>query len=162
MSGWLIAFYKQPGMRPFGFRETWIHIFAKLVLKVTGLEATMACQDDQLCAGLKERLDGAFHGIQAIWDKRSTTEDWWFLLVGAKNVFNNINWFGILWTVQHLWPPGARFFFNYYCPWSLLVLNNRNGAANFLHSREGVTQGEPLTMIDLGMGILQLIKNLKQ
>ena len=32
----------------------------------------------------------------------------------------------------------------------------------FLHSREGVTQGEPLPMIAYVIGILPLIKHLKQ
>ena len=34
--------------------------------------------------------------------------------------------------------------------------------ASFLHSSEGVTQGEPLAMIAYSIGILPLIKNLKQ
>ena len=34
--------------------------------------------------------------------------------------------------------------------------------ASFLHSTEGVTQGDPLEMIVYGVGILPLIKNLKQ
>ena len=39
------------------------------MLKVTGLEVTMACQDYQLCDGLKAGIDGAVHGVQAIWDE---------------------------------------------------------------------------------------------
>ena len=58
------------------------------MLNVTGPEDTMACQDDQMCAGLKAVTDGAFHGVQAIWDEKLTMEDWIFLLVDAKNSFN--------------------------------------------------------------------------
>ena len=67
----------------------------------------------------------------------------------------------MLWKVRHLWPSGARFVFNCYCHWSSLVLRNRNGAASFLHSREGVTQGDPLSMVSYCIGIPPLIKNLK-
>ena len=162
MSGRLIALDKQPGVRPVGVGETWRRLFAKIVLKVTGPEATMTCQGDQLCAGLKAGIDGVIHGVQALWDENSTTENWGFLLVDAKNAFNEINRVGMLWKVRHLWPSGARFFFNCYRHWSSLVLRNRNGTASFLHSKEGVTQGDPLAMIAYRIGILPLIKNLKR
>ena len=51
----------------------------------------MVCQDDPLCAGLKSGIDGAIHGVQALWDENSSTEDWGFLLVDAKNTFNDNN-----------------------------------------------------------------------
>ena len=73
MSGQLIVIYKQRGVHTFGVGETWRHIFAKIVIKVTGPEAIMACQDDQLCAGLKAKIDGAVHGFQAILDENLTT-----------------------------------------------------------------------------------------
>ena len=66
----------------------------------------MACQDDQLCAGLKAGIDGAIHGVQALWDENSSTEEWDFLLVDAKNAFNEINQVGMLWSVRQLWPSG--------------------------------------------------------
>ena len=46
MSGRLIALDKQPGVCPFGVGEMWRRLFTKIVLKVMGPEATMACQDD--------------------------------------------------------------------------------------------------------------------
>ena len=51
----------------------------------------MACQDDQLCAGIQSGIDGTVHIGQAIWDGNSATEDWGFLLVDEKNAFNKIN-----------------------------------------------------------------------
>ena len=67
----------------------------------------------------------------------------------------------MMWTVIHLWPPGACFVFNCYCHWSSLVFRNGNGTASFLHSKEGVTHGDTPVMIACGIGILPLIKNLK-
>ena len=36
-----------------------------------------------------------------------------------------------------------------------------NGAASLLQSREGVTQGDPLTMVAYGIGVIPLIQRLK-
>ena len=43
MSGRLIALYKQPGVRPVGVGETWLHLMRKCVLSMTGQEAKAAC-----------------------------------------------------------------------------------------------------------------------
>ena len=161
MSGHLIALEKQPGVRPVSVVETWRRIFSKIVLKVTVTEATISCRDDQLCVGIKAVIDGAIHGVRALWYKNSTTENWVFLLVDTKNSFNEINRVRMLWKVRHLCPFRIRFVFNFYRHWSSLVLQNRNGAASFLHSKEGVMQGDSLAMIVYGIGILPLIKNIK-
>ena len=87
----MTALDKQPSVRPVGVRETWTRLFDKIVLNVTGPEATMACQYGQLYAVLKVGIDGTVHGVQAIWDEKLTREDWVFYLVDAKNKSNNIN-----------------------------------------------------------------------
>ena len=69
MSGHLIVLNKYPVVSPVGVGETWLRIFAEILLKVVGPEATMACQYEQLCAGHKAGIDGAFHGVQTIWDE---------------------------------------------------------------------------------------------
>ena len=99
MSGCLNKLYKQPGICPVDVRATWRRLFAKIVLTVTGLEANMVCQDDLMCAGLKAGIDGAIHGVQALRDEKLSIEEWVFLLVDAKNAFNEINRVGILWAV---------------------------------------------------------------
>ena len=91
MSGWIISLDKQPGVRLVGVGEMWRNLFANIVLKVTVPEATMACQDDQLCAGLKAGIDSAIHGVQALWDENLSTDEWGVLLVDAKNTFNDSN-----------------------------------------------------------------------
>ena len=91
MSGQLVVLDKQPGVRLVVVGEMWRRIFDKILLKVTGPEATIECYNDQLCAGLKAVIDGAIHGVQALWDENSSTKEWGFLLVDAKNTFNKIN-----------------------------------------------------------------------
>ena len=96
MSGRLIALDKQPGVRPVGVGEIWWHLFAKIVLEVVVPESTIACQDDQLCAGLKAVINGAIHGVQSLLNENASTEEWGFLPVDPKTVFKEINRVGML------------------------------------------------------------------
>ena len=91
MYGCLIALDNQPGVHPFGVMKTWTRHFSNIVLKFTGPEVAMSCQDDHMCAGLKAEIDGAVHEVQDIWYKKLTTEDWRSLLVEEKKLFNEIN-----------------------------------------------------------------------
>ena len=99
MSVRLIVLDKHPGVRPVGLGETWQHLVAKIVLKAIGPKATMVCQDEHMCAGLKAGIDGAIHRFQTLWDENLSTEEWDFLLVDAKNTFNDISRVIILLTV---------------------------------------------------------------
>ena len=67
----------------------------------------------------------------------------------------------MLWIVQYLWPYRSYFAFNSYLRWSLIIFWNGNWMASFMHSREGVTQENPLSIITYGTDIFPLIKNLK-
>ena len=75
MSGCLVVLDKQPGVRPVDVGETWRRFFAKIVLKVTGPESTMAWHYDQLCSGLKAVIYSMVPGVQDIWDENSTIKD---------------------------------------------------------------------------------------
>ena len=66
MSDLLIALVKNPGILLAGFKETWRRIFERIVIKFTGPEATMACQDEHMCNILKTVIEDAVHGVQAI------------------------------------------------------------------------------------------------
>ena len=59
-------------------------LFAKILINVTGPEATMGCQDAQLCARLKAGIDGAVYRVQNIINKNLTMKDWGILSVDAK------------------------------------------------------------------------------
>ena len=91
MSGFLVLLDKHLGVRPVDVGENLRRLFAKLVLWVTGPEATSACKGDHIFARIKFVIGGAVHGVQTIWDTKSTMEDWVFLLVDAKNAFKKIN-----------------------------------------------------------------------
>ena len=73
MSVRLIVVHKNPGVCLVVVEETWRQLFTEIVIRVTVLETTSACQDYHMCAGLKARIDGAVHGVQAFWDTKLTT-----------------------------------------------------------------------------------------
>ena len=125
-------------------------------------KAKIACGKDQLCAGLEAGIDGAVHAMSSLWDYNEDNDEWGFLLVDARNAFNEINRTATLWTVRHLWPSGARFTFNCYRHHSLLLVRAKDGDdGTFLFSKEGVTQGDPLAMVVYGIGALPLCRTIK-
>ena len=63
-----------------------------------------------------------------------------------------------MWNARVLWPRGARFLFNTYRGWADLVVRGSKSAALF--SKEGVTQGDPLSMFIFAVGSLPLIWSL--
>ena len=55
-----------------------------------------------------------------------------------------------------------QFIFNCNRRWDTLVVRNREeGSGHLLHSKEGVTQGGPLSMIEYGIGFLPIIRELQ-
>ena len=93
------------------------------------------------------------------WAQHSDEEDWGFLLIDARNAFNEENRTAMLWAVRYEWPSGAQFTYNCYRHWSTLVVRNtEDGSGHFLHSKEGMTQGDPLFMIAYGIGVLYVIR----
>ena len=77
-------------------------------------------------------------------------------LVDARNGFNELSRLAMLWTVRHRWPAGARFVLNCYRHWAQLVIRQQGGDPIILHSREGVTQGDPLSMVVYGVALVPL------
>ena len=64
MLGRLIALDKHPGVPPVEVEEMWPRLFSKILLKVTGPEATMAFQDDNIFAVIKAGIEGVIHRVQ--------------------------------------------------------------------------------------------------
>ena len=207
----LIALDKQPGVRPVGIGEIYRRLWAKCILKVTGMQATAACDNLNLCAGLPAGIEGAVHAVREVWestqphnntqpgpdpDRRpatgamdtadppgilpwadpptgdqegpphpgeaGTTPLSGVLLVDAKNGFNELSRKAMLWTTRHLWANGSRFAFNCYRHSSQLLLRRRGLPCLILLSREGVTQGDPLSMVLYGLTLTPLAASLRK
>ena len=62
----------------------------------------------------------------------------------------------MLWTVQHLWPAGARFAFNCYRHWAQLLLRHPGELSVTILSKKGITQGEPISMVLYGITLISL------
>ena len=93
--------------------------------------------------------------MHVLWEDHSKEEDWGFLLIDARNAFNEENRTSMLWAVLHKWPSRAQFTFNCYRHWATLVVRDiGDGSDHFFQSKEGVTQGDPLAMIAYGIGVL--------
>ena len=128
---------------------------AKCLLKVAGTEAKSACGTTQLAGGLEARIEGAILAMHVLWEEHRKEEIRGFLHIDARNAFNEENQTAMLWAVRHEWPSSTHFPFNCYRHWATLVVRDiGDGSSHFFHSKEGVTQGDPLAMIAYGIGVL--------
>lgn len=66
----------------------------------------------------------------------------------------------MMWNIRHLCPSGARYMFNMYKHWNLILVRSDIGETLSVESKEGVTQGDPMDMIGYSIGILPLIRHL--
>jgi len=157
MASCLIAFNKCPGVRPIGIGETLHRVIEKAVCLATHLDAALVCGSDQLCAGLQAGIERAIHAMNELFAAhQDDLNGWGVLLVDAANAFNLLNRVAMLLHACVLWPCCAHFLFNTYRGWSVLVLK---GSSTFLYSKEGVTQGDPLSMFMYAVGTLPLIRS---
>ena len=161
MLGHLIGTNKCPGVRPVGVGETWRWILAKCVLAVTGVEAKEACGTEKSSAGgWRPVLKVGFMQCASCVNSTPRRRNGCFYSL-ARNAYNEENRTDMLWAVRHKWPSGTRFALNCYRHWATLVIRSGDGMGHFLHRKEGVTQGDPLAMIEYGLGILPLIQDLR-
>ena len=67
----------------------------------------------------------------------------------------------MLWTVQHRWTAGAIFVFNCYKNWAQLLPRQPGELPVIILSREGVTQGDPFSMVLYGITLVPLTEELQ-
>eukprot|EP00957_Ditylum_brightwellii_P099873 7610608-Ditylum_brightwellii.AAC.1 len=111
-------------------------------------KATEACGVKQLCSGLRSGIDGGIHAMDDLWSNDGDEDNWGILLVGVRNMLNELKCMPLLWRVHHIWPSAAWYLFKTYHHWKMLVLR---GGIN-IRSKEGVTQGDPLAMVLYALG----------
>ena len=149
----LIALDKCPGVYPIGIGEALRRILGKTVALVTHADLEEVCEIDQLFSGLCSGLEVSIHAVRELFDEHCNL-GWGLLLVDATNAFNSVNRVAALWNTRVLWPRYSRYLFNTYRGYVSLLL--QDGIKSLL-SKEGVTQGDPLSMMLYAVAVLPLI-----
>ena len=96
MSGRLIALDKNPGVRPIDIGESWCRLFAKCLLAVAGKDAADKCGIENLSGGMSAGIEAAVHSANEVVDGNYETDDLGFILVDARNAFNELNRYTML------------------------------------------------------------------
>jgi hypothetical protein len=83
-------------------------------------------------------------------------------LFDAKNGFNEVNRYLMLWVAAHRWTKASRFAFNRYRHQNIVYVRDRRGKPPIrILSREGITQGCSLSMNLYGVALLPLLKRMQ-
>ena len=109
----------------------------------------------------KEEGEGTLREIEALEFLTQEAEPSSTTLADARNGFNELSRLEILWTVQHRWTAGARFAFNCYKHWAQLLLRQPGEFPVTILSIEGVTQGDPLSIVLYGITLTPLAEELR-
>ena len=157
MASQLIALDKCPGVRPIGVGEALRRILCKVIALATRTDLENICGVAQFCSGLRAGMEGAIHAVRELFDLHSD-DGWGVLLVDARNAFNSVNRVAALWNARVLWLWCSHFLFNSYRGYARLLIQ---GSDHFLLSKEGVMQGDPLSMMLYAVAVLPLIRSLE-
>jgi hypothetical protein len=117
---------------------------------------------DRLCSGLQGGIEAAIHAMQDIWDFRYMEEEWGFLLIDAKNAFNEMDRTVMMWNVRNEWLSGARFVSNNYKHWAALEIRTNDDKGETLHNNQGMTPGDPMASSDYAVWLFPLIRKIKK
>ena len=103
--------------------------------------------------GVEAGIEGGIHGMHLLWLQHYQEEDWGFLLIDAQNDFDEETQTAMIWEVWYEWSISVH--------WATLVVRNSEGSGHFLHRKEEMNQGDPVSMIDYGIGVPPLIRELR-
>ena len=115
------------------------------------------CGIDQLCSGLRLGSEGSIHAVCELFDEHYNL-GWGLLLVDANKAFNSVNSVAALWNARVLWPRCSRYLFNTYRGYVSLLL--QDGSKSLLN-KEGISQGDPLSMMLYAVAEIPLIRSLR-
>jgi hypothetical protein len=129
-------------VRPVRIGETWRRATTKCILLVAGKDTKESCGIDQLCAGLEARVTpcSTCGTDTSTWKQNGA----FYSLMRALHLMRGIEL--VCCGQFNTSDSGARFTFNCYRHWSILMIRGNNGTGVSLHSKEGVIQREPLAM----------------
>jgi hypothetical protein len=160
MANRLVALDKCPGVRPIGIGECLRRILGKIMAFITRDDVAELAKGDQLAVGVPGGIEAATIAMNEKFNELAGMEirGYGMLLVDASNAFNAVNRPAALWNARILWPRCARFLFNTYRGFAFLFVQATEDTSVILLSREGVTQGDPLSMFLYSIAILPLIR----
>ena len=126
------------------------------------LKATlgMEVEDDKDSEGEKGG-GGTIRALGALEFLTQDAEQCGITLVDARNVFNEMIRLAMLWNVRHCWPAGVTFAFNCYRYLAQLLLRQSGEPPVTILIIEGVTQGEPFSMVLYSIILFPLAKELR-
>ena len=155
MSSCLVALNKCPGVRPIAIGEIPRRILCKVIARATRDDITDLSGVDQLCSGLKSGIEGSVHAIRELYEENHSA-GWGLLLVDARNAFNFIEQgrcpLELSYSIVSLFP-----ILIYGYPSLTLQVSTKSEA---LYSKEGVGQGDPLSMLMYASALKPLIQSL--
>jgi hypothetical protein len=160
----LVALDKCPGVRPIGIGECLRRILGKIMAFITRDDVAEIAEAAQLAVGVPGGIEAATIAMSKLFDAVADVEveGYGMLLVDAANAFNAVNRAAALWNARILWPRCARFIFNTYRGFAFLLLQATEDTSVVILSREGVTQGDPLSMFLYSVAIMPLIRRCKR
>jgi hypothetical protein len=84
-------------------------------------------------------------------------------LFDARNGFNKINCYLMLWNVAHRWNQESRCAFNWYRHWVRCLVRSKPGEpALVIHSMEGITQGDCFAMSLYSVALIPLVSKMRE